>query len=215
VRDLNDKERANFAALPFDPEELQRDTLVGALPGEEGWSPLERIGGRPSADFNGVWGGYTGVGSKTVIPAEAPAKVSFRPVADQDPAKLGPLLERWVRDYLSAHVRTGVRSFGGVKPALTPLDHPASRAAARAVARAFGKQPLFNREGGSGLGRALSGALDADCVYLGVMLPSDRIHAPNERLLLANYYRGVRAAAYTFEELARPEVVAALRAWRR
>jgi acetylornithine deacetylase/succinyl-diaminopimelate desuccinylase-like protein len=98
-----------------------------------------------------------------VIPAEAHAKVSFRLVADQDPARL---------------------------------------------------EPLFNREGGSGPERALSDALGADCVFLGVMLPSDRIHAPDERLLLANYFRGVRAAAYTFEELARPEVVAALRAWR-
>ena len=78
------------------------------------------------------------------------------------------------------------------------------------MARAFGKQPLFTREGGSGPERALSDALGAACVYLGVMLPSDRIHAPNERLLLANYYRGVRAAAYALEELARPEVVAAL-----
>jgi acetylornithine deacetylase/succinyl-diaminopimelate desuccinylase-like protein len=214
VRDLDDEERANFAALPFDPRTLRRDTGVGALPGEEGFSPLERVGGRPAADVNGVWGGYTGVGSKTVIPAEAHAKVSFRLVADQDPAKLGPLFERWVRDHLPAHVQAGVRSFGGVRPSLTPLDHPANRATARAVARAFGKEPLFNREGGSGPERALSDALGADCVYLGVMLPEDRIHAPNERLLLANYYRGVCAAAYTLEELARPEVVAALHAWR-
>jgi len=214
VRDLDDEERANFAALPFDPRTFERDTGVGALPGEAGWSPLERIGGRPAADVNGVWGGYTGVGSKTVIPAEAHAKVSFRLVADQDPARLGPLFERWVHDNLPAHVQVGIRCYGGVKPCLTPLDHPANRAAARAVARAFGKEPLFNREGGSGPERALSDALGADCVYLGVMLPSDRIHAPNERLLLANYYRGVRSAAYTFEELARPEVVAALRAWR-
>jgi acetylornithine deacetylase/succinyl-diaminopimelate desuccinylase-like protein len=121
---------------PFDLDQSEHDA-------EEGWSPLERIGGRPSADVNGVWGGHTGVGSRTVIPAEAPAKVSFRLVADQDPAKLGPLFERWVRDHLSAH------------------------------------------------------------------------HAPNQRLLPANYHRGVRAAAYTFEELARPEVMAALRAWRR
>jgi acetylornithine deacetylase/succinyl-diaminopimelate desuccinylase-like protein len=79
------------------------------------------------------------------------------------------------------------------------------------VARAFGKEPLFYREGGSGPERALSDALGAACVYVGVMLPDDRIHAPNERLLLANYYRGVRAAAYAFEEFARPEVAAALR----
>ena len=212
VVELTDEERANFAALPFDPEELKAVTGVGALVGEAGFTPLERMSGRPTADVNGIWGGFTGVGSKTIIPAEAHAKVSFRLVADQDPAKLEPLFERWVRDKVPAHVEVTVRSFGGVKPARTPLDHPGNRAVAKAVARAFGKEPLFTREGGSGPERALSDALGAACVYLGVMLPEDRIHAPNERLLLANYYRGVRAAAYALEELAQPEVAAALRA---
>jgi len=208
---LTDEERANFAAVPFDPERFKAVAGVGALPGEEGFTPLERMSGRPTADINGIWGGFTGVGSKTIIPAEAHAKVSFRLVADQEPARLVALFERWVRDRAPAHVQVAVRSFGGVRPALTPLDHPGNRAAARAVARAFGKEPLFNREGGSGPERALSDALGAACVYLGVMLPEDRIHAPNERLLLANYYRGVRAAAYALEEFARPEVAAALR----
>ena len=211
VVDLTDEERANLAAVPFDPEQLQAVTGVGALPGEQGYTHLERMSARPTADVNGIWGGFTGVGPKTVIPAEAHAKVSFRLVADQDPAKLEPLFERWVRDRAPAHAEVSVRSFGGVKPAMTPLDHPGNRAAARAVARAFGKEPLLVREGGSGPERALTDALGAACVYLGVMLPGDRIHAPNERLLLANYYRGVRAAAYTFEELARPEVAEALR----
>ena len=211
VVDLTEEERANFADVPFDPEQLKAVTGVGALPGEEGFSPLERMSGRPTADVNGIWGGFTGVGAKTIIPATAHAKVSFRLVADQEPARLEPLFERWVRERVPGHVEVAVRAFGGVKPALTPLDHPGNRAAAEAVARAFGKRPLFTREGGSGPERALSDALGAACVYLGVMLPSDRIHAPNERLLLANYYRGVRAAAYAFEEFARPEVASALR----
>jgi acetylornithine deacetylase/succinyl-diaminopimelate desuccinylase-like protein len=211
VVDLTDEERANFAALPFDPEQLKAVTGVGDLPGEAGFSPQERMSGRPTADVNGIWGGFTGVGSKTIIPATAHAKVSFRLVADQDPARLEPLFERWVRERVPDHVEVTVSSFGGVRPSMTPLDHPGNRAAARAVARAFGKEPLFNREGGSGPERALSDALGAACVYIGVMLPTDRIHAPNERLLLANYYRGVRAAAYAFEEFAQPEVAAALR----
>jgi acetylornithine deacetylase/succinyl-diaminopimelate desuccinylase-like protein len=210
VVDLTDEERANFADLPFDPERLKAIAGVGALPGEAGYSPLERMSARPTADINGIWGGFTRVGSKTIIPAEAHAKVSFRLVADQEPARLEPLFERWVRDRAPGHVEVSVRSFGGVKPALTPLDHPGNRAAAKAVARAFGKEPLFYREGGSGPERALTDALGAACVYVGVMLPSDRIHAPNERLLLANYYRGVKAAAYAFEEFARPEVATAL-----
>jgi acetylornithine deacetylase/succinyl-diaminopimelate desuccinylase-like protein len=212
VADLTEEERANMAALPFDADQLKAVTGVAALPGEDGYTPLERMSGRPTADVNGIWGGFSGAGSKTIIPATASAKVSFRLVADQDPARLEPLFERWARDRVPAHVEVSVRSFGGVKPARTPLDHPGNRAAAKAVARAFGKEPLFYREGGSGPERALSDALGAACVYLGVMLPTDRVHAPDERLLLTHYYRGVRAAAYAFEEFARPEVAAALRA---
>jgi acetylornithine deacetylase/succinyl-diaminopimelate desuccinylase-like protein len=211
VVELTEEERANFADLPFDPEQFKAVTGVGDLPGEAGFSPVERMSGRPTADINGIWGGFTGVGTKTIIPATAHAKVSFRLVADQEPARLEPLFERWVRERVPGHVQVAVQAFGGVKPALTRLDHPGNRAAAEAVARAFGKRPLFTREGGSGPERALSDALGAACVYLGVMLPSDRIHAPNERLLLANYYRGVRAAAYAFEEFARPAVASALR----
>jgi acetylornithine deacetylase/succinyl-diaminopimelate desuccinylase-like protein len=108
-----------------------------------------------------------------------------------------------------------VRWQHGVKPSRTPLDHPGNQAASRAVARAWGVEPLFTREGGSGPERALSDALDAACVYLGVMLPEDHIHAPNERLHLGNYFNGVRAAAYAYEEFTRPEVAGALLARRR
>ena len=215
VVDLTEAERAHFAALPFDAEAFMRAAGVRALPGERGWSPLERIGGRPAVDLNGIWGGYTGSGSKTIVPAEAHAKLSFRLVADQDPAKLLPLFERWARDNAPEGAELTIRSFGGVRPCVTPLDHPGNLAAARAIARAWGVQPLFTREGGSGPERALSDALGAACVYIGVMLPEDHIHAPNERLLLANYFRGLRAAAYAYEELARPEVSAALLARRR
>jgi len=214
VLELTDAERAQFAALPFDADAFQRTAGVRALPGERGWSPLERIGGRPSADVCGVWGGYTGVGSKTVIPAEAHAKVSFRLVSDQDPAKLRPLFERWAVDNAPEGAEVAVHWLHGVKPCRTPLDHPGNQAARRAVARAWGIEPLFTREGGSGPERALSDALDASCVYLGVMLPDDHVHAPNERLLLSNYFNGVRAAAYAYEEFTRPEVAGALLARR-
>jgi len=214
VLDLTEAERAQFAALPFDAGAFQRTAGVLALPGERGWSPLERIGGRPSADVCGVWGGYTGIGSKTVIPAEAHAKLSFRLVSDQDPSTLRPLFERWVTENAPEGAEVGVQWLHGVKPCRTPLDHPGNQAAPRAVARAWGIEPLFTREGGSGPERALSDALDASCVYLGVMLPEDHVHAPNERLSLANYFNGVRAAAYAYEEFARPEVAEALLARR-
>ena len=210
VVDLSDQERAQFAALPFDAEAFKRTAGVRALPGERGWTPLERIGGRPSADVCGIWGGYTGVGSKTVIPAEAHAKVSFRLVPDQDPATLRALFERWAAASAPEGADVSVEFLHGVKPCLTPLDHPGNQAARRAVARAWGTDPLFTREGGSGPERALSDALGAACVYLGVMLPDDRIHAPDERLNLANYFNGVRAAAYAYEEFTPPEVAEAL-----
>jgi acetylornithine deacetylase/succinyl-diaminopimelate desuccinylase-like protein len=214
VLDLDDEERSQFAALPFDPEAFKRIAGVRALPGEQGWTPLERIGGRPAADVCGIWSGYTGTGSKTVIPAEAHAKVSFRLVADQDPVKLRPLFQRWVADNAPEGAEVSVQWLHGVKPCLTPLDHPANQAARRAVARAWGIDPLFTRDGGSGPERALSDALAASCVYLGVMLPEDRIHAPDERLHLTNYFNGVRAAAYAYEEFIRPEVASALLAGR-
>jgi acetylornithine deacetylase/succinyl-diaminopimelate desuccinylase-like protein len=214
VIELTPLERAHFAALPFDEGELKATAGVRALPGEAGFSPLERMGGRPTADINGIWSGYTGPGSKTIIPAEAHAKVSFRLVADQDPEKLGPVFEQWVRASAPEGADVSVTYHPGVRPCLTPLDHPANLAAARAVERAFGIAPLFTREGGSGPERALSDALGAPCVYIGVMLPEDRIHAPDERLKLSQYFRGVVAAAYTLEELAAPETAAALLAAR-
>ena len=214
VLDLTETERAQFAALPFDAEAFQRTAGVAALPGERGWSPLERIGGRPSADVCGIWGGYSGPGSKTVIPAEAHAKVSFRLVADQDPAKLRSLFERWAAANVPEGAEVVVRWHHGVRPCRTPLEHPGNQAARRAVARAWGIEPLFTREGGSGPERALSDALGASCVYLGVMLPEDHIHAPNERLSLSNYFNGVRAAAYAYEEFARPDIADALLAGR-
>ena len=208
---LTDAEREQFARLPFDPAWFAGTAGVRELPGEEGWTPLERIWGRPSVDVNGLWSGYTGEGSKTIIPAEAHAKVSFRLVADQDPELLRPRLEAWARDNAPLGSEVSVAWHSGVRPCLTPIDHPANTAAARAIERAFGVAPLFTREGGSGPERALSDALAAPCVYIGVMLPDDRIHAPNERLKLSQYFRGVRAAAYALEEFARPEVASVLR----
>jgi len=215
VVELTAEERRQFAAVPFDPDTYMRTAGVRALTGEADYSPIERVWARPSCDVNGIWGGYTGAGSKTIVPGEAHAKVSFRLVADQDPVKLRPLFERWAVENAPAGGEVTVQYHSGVKPALTPLDHPGNRALSRAIARAFGIEPLFTREGGSGPERELTDTLGADCVYIGVMLPEDHIHAPNERLLLSHYFKGVRAAAYAYEEFARPEIAAALVAGRR
>jgi acetylornithine deacetylase/succinyl-diaminopimelate desuccinylase-like protein len=208
---LSAAEREQFAALPFDQAQFAVAAGgVRALPGEAGYTPLERVWARPSVDVNGLWSGYSGAGSKTIIPAEAHAKVSFRLVADQDPARVARLFERWAVDNAPAGAEVSVTSMGGTRAALTPLDHPANLAAGRAIERAFGKAPLFTREGGSGPERALSDALGAPCVYVGAMLPEDRVHAPNERFKLSQYFAGLRAAVYTLEELGEPRVAAAL-----
>ena len=170
------------------------------------------MSGRPTADVNGIWGGFSGDGTKTIIPATAHAKVSFRLVADQEPARLEPLFERWVRDRVPAHVEVSVRSFGGVKPALHAARPPRQPRRRQGRGQGVRQGPVVLPRGRVGARAGPVRRPRAACVYLGVMLPDGPLHAPNERLLLAHYYRGVRAAAYAFEEFARPEVATALRA---
>jgi acetylornithine deacetylase/succinyl-diaminopimelate desuccinylase-like protein len=202
VAPLTDAERELFAKLPFDEGEFLRTATSRAISGEAGYSTLERIWARPTCEVNGFWGGYTGPGQKTIIPAEAHAKVSFRLVPDQDPDDV----ERLMRDFVEAHRPTGlsveVAFFGGVRPCRTPLDCPELGAVRRAMQRAFGAEILITREGGSGPEADLGEVLAAPVVFLGVGLPDDRIHAPNERVVFPLLLKGAEAAAYLWEELA-------------
>ena len=203
VVELTPAEREKFAKLPFDEQDwLSGAATSGATYGEKGFSTLERLGARPTAEVNGIWGGYTGEGHKTIIPAHAHAKVSFRLVADQDPLDI----QQRFRDYLAAKtpdgIRSGVHFYGpGVRPCLTPIDHPANAAVVRAMERAFEKEILFTREGGSGPEADLADVLGVPVVFLGVSLPDDRFHAPNERAVLPMLYKGAEAAAYLWSEL--------------
>jgi acetylornithine deacetylase/succinyl-diaminopimelate desuccinylase-like protein len=203
VRDLTDRERELMAALPFDEAAWLRDAESSATWGERGYTTLERVGARPTAEVNGVWGGYTGQGQKTIIPAEAHAKVSFRLVADQEPAEVEKAFRAWVDESLPVGLRHELTFFGaGVRPCLTPLDDPSLQAATRAMERAFGGRILYTREGGSGPEADLAEILEAPVVFLGVGLPDDRIHAPNEKVHLPNLLKGAEAAAYLWKELA-------------
>ncbi len=201
---LADRERSLFAKLPFDEERwVQQTALSRAAKGEEGFTTLERLWARPTAEVNGMWGGYTGPGHKTIVPTDAHAKVSFRLVADQEPAQV----QQAVRDYVAGFDRDGIRatvSFSGpgVRPCLTPLDAPALQAATRAMEKAFGKEILYTREGGSGPEADLAEVLEAPVVFVGVGLPDDRIHAPNERVVLPQLLKGAQAAAHLWAELA-------------
>jgi acetylornithine deacetylase/succinyl-diaminopimelate desuccinylase-like protein len=204
VRPLSERERALFAKLPYDEERWLADAHSRAAYGEAGFSTLERVWARPTCEVHGMWGGYTGPGHKTIVPTDAHAKVSFRLVADQDPQAV----RRMMDDYVAAAVPPGVEATvhwfgGGVRPCLTPLDDPALQATTRAMERAFGGEVLYTREGGSGPEADLAEVLDAPVVFLGVGLPGDRIHAPNERVVFPLLLKGAQAAAYLWDELAR------------
>jgi acetylornithine deacetylase/succinyl-diaminopimelate desuccinylase-like protein len=204
VRGLSEEERAGIAAAPFDEREFL--TLAEGAPatvGEAGFSTLERIGARPTLEFNGVWGGYSGPGSKTIVPATAGAKITCRLVADQEP----DVIARAVADAVVAAAPEGVTVEAIVKPGgrpvLTPIDHPAVRAMARAVGAVFGIEPFFLREGGSIPPVAtFSRLLGMPAVLAGFGLPDDRIHAPNEKFSLEMFSLGIRSLAHAWDEIA-------------
>jgi acetylornithine deacetylase/succinyl-diaminopimelate desuccinylase-like protein len=202
---LSPRERELFARLPFDEGRWVTATAhARAAAGERGFSTLERIWARPTAEINGMWGGYTGPGGKTIVPASAHAKLSFRLVSDQRPEEVAGAVRRWVAGLGDVEGLGAEVSFSGpgVRPCLTPLDAPALRAASRAMERAFGREVLYTREGGSGPEADLAAILGAPVVFMGVGLPDDRIHAPNERVVLPMLRAGARAVAYLWDELA-------------
>jgi acetylornithine deacetylase/succinyl-diaminopimelate desuccinylase-like protein len=207
VRPLSDQERKELAKLPFDEAAYRAEIDIDALTGEPGFSPLERLWARPTLDVNGMWSGFQGPGAKTIIPAEAHAKVSCRLVPDQEPARVGELFEDYVRSIAPAGVRVSVQRLHGGRPSITPIDHPATLAAKRALERAFGKEVVFMREGGSiPVVATFDSLLHVPTVLMGVGLPDEHAHAPNERLNLENFYSGILAAAYLWQELAQIKV---------
>jgi acetylornithine deacetylase/succinyl-diaminopimelate desuccinylase-like protein len=204
VAPLSEQERAELAKLPFDEAAYRAAIDVDALTGEPGFSPLERLWARPTLDVNGLWGGFQGPGAKTIIPAEAHAKVSCRLVPNQEPKAIGRLMEDYIRQIAPPGVRVRVQQLHGGRPSLTPIDHPATLAGKRALERAFGAEVVFMREGGSiPVVATFDALLHVPTVLLGVGLPDEHAHAPNERLNLENFYQGILAAAYLWQELAR------------
>ena len=203
VRPLTPSEEESFAALPFDEDEWRDMAGVQALVGEAGRSTLERTWSRPTCDVVGITVGYGGPGIKTIVPASANVKVSFRLVADQSPAVVGRAFEAWVRETVPEWCDVSITWEGpGVAPALTDVNHPAVGALRRAIGTVFGTEPLFTREGGSGPEEALGRVLDAPVLYLGIGLPDDRFHAPNERMVMDMFWKGLLAAGELWHELA-------------
>ncbi len=205
VLQLTDTERELFARVPADDDQFLGVAQSRALHGEAGFTTLERIGARPTAEVNGLGGGYQGAGHKTIVPTHAFAKLSFRLVADQDPKKIVDGVESFV----AAHTPTGIEAElewegNGVRPCLVPLGTPAYTALTDAISAAFdGTEVLPTREGGSGPEAALQAVTGVPLVFLGFMLPDDQIHAPNEKVSVPLLYKGAEAAAHLWSGFAR------------
>jgi acetylornithine deacetylase/succinyl-diaminopimelate desuccinylase-like protein len=203
VRPLDAAERAASARLPFDEDEYMASIGIDALYGEAGYTTLERRGSRPTLDVCGLWGGFQGEGSKTIIPASAHAKVSCRLVPDQDPGRVFAQLRDRVATLAPAGVQVTLTYINGGLPSLTPIDGPATVAAARSIEAVFGAAPLYIREGGSVPVTASFGSiLGLPVVLLGFMNPDCDAHAPNESLLLENWEAGLRTTVRYWAALA-------------
>jgi acetylornithine deacetylase/succinyl-diaminopimelate desuccinylase-like protein len=204
VRALSPEERAEWQKLPFVEKRYRQELGAPKLAGESGYSVLERVWARPTFEVNGLLGGFTGEGSKTVIPAVAMAKVSMRLVPDQDPDAIAGLFEAYLAKVAPKTVKLTLTRMHGGKPWITDYQNPFVRAAARAIEQGFGKTPVFCREGGSiPVVSTFQTELGLPAVLFGVGLPDENAHAPNERLDLANFHNGIVSSAILYAEMRR------------
>ena len=203
VRPLREEERAEFRRLPFDEAAMKKHLGAPRLMGERSYSVLERIWARPTLDVNGLLSGWTGEDSKTIIPATAMAKVSMRLVPNQHPEKIAELFEACVRKITPKTVELKVTRLHGAMPWMTDFDNIYVQAAGRAIEKGFGKRPVYTREGGSiPVVSDFQAALNVPVVLFGFGLPDDNLHAPNEKFNLDNFFNGVLASAFLYQEIA-------------
>ncbi|HYA44100.1 MAG TPA: M20/M25/M40 family metallo-hydrolase [Acidimicrobiales bacterium] len=201
VRELTQEEAEFLAKVPFDARRYRDEAGVAYLEGEAGRSPLERTGARPTAEVVGIHAGYGGPGMKTVVPAVANLKLALRLVPDQRPDEVEEALRAWLRQRVPTGAELSVTRYGGVAALVTPFGHSAVKAVSRALERVWGREVIFTREGGSGPEEALGRLLGAPVIALGVGLPTDNFHAPNERLVLRQLWLGILAAGELLVEL--------------
>jgi acetylornithine deacetylase/succinyl-diaminopimelate desuccinylase-like protein len=204
VAKLSKAERKALNALPWNEKEFRKTVGSPALAGEAGYTIVESLWCRPTLELNGIWGGYLGEGSKTVIPAKAHAKFSTRLVPGQDPVKIAKQVERHVRQLLPKTVKCRFEVLSQSKPWVAPHAHPIFLKAREALERGFRKKAVFIREGGSiPFVTQMHDTFDIPCVLLGFGLPDENAHAPDEHLSLENYYGGIKSVALFYESLAR------------
>jgi len=193
VRPLEAWEREGWAKLPHDEEEYKRELGLNETFGEEGYTTLERAWARPTCDVNGLWGGYQGAGAKTVLPGEASAKVSMRLVADQDAHEIARLFTEHVQSVAPAGVTVEVSDLHGANPVLVDIDNPLAAAAMKAQEDVWGKEPFTIREGGSiPIVGTFAEVLEVPILLIGLGLPDDRLHSPNEKFNISHFYNGMR-----------------------
>jgi len=201
VEELSQVERDMISQIPFDEEKYKASIGVKALFGEKGYSTLERNSCRPSFDICGIWGGYTGEGSKTVLPSKAYAKVSCRLVPHQDHEKISKMFEDYIAKVTPEYVTVQVKPSHGGQGYVCPIDIPAYKAAEKAVGIAFGKKPLAVRRGGSiPIISTFEQILGIKTILMGFGLEQNAIHSPNESCRLDFFYKGIESVAEFYRE---------------
>lgn len=202
VRPLSDEEREAYEALHFDEEALKEELNVPALHGEPGFSYLERTWARPTLEINGMFGGFSGEGIKTVLPAEAGAKITCRLVPDQDPEEIVAKLKAHIEKHQPKGVTVTVSEFDKGKPFITPFDHPAIQAAGRSYEKVYNVPTAYTRGGGSiPIVAAFDEILQLPVVLMGFGLSTENFHAPNEHFHLENFDKGLRVIGDYYYEI--------------
>jgi acetylornithine deacetylase/succinyl-diaminopimelate desuccinylase-like protein len=192
VAELSKVEREKIAAAPFSEEEYKKELDVDALAGEKGYTALEQLGIRPTLDVNGIWGGYTGEGAKTVLPSKAFAKISMRLVPNQNSKEVTQLFIDHFHAIAPPQVKVKVTPHHGGEPAVTPIDSVAYKAAENAYEEGWGKKPIPTRDGGSiPIVALFEKELGLNSILLGLGLDSDAIHSPNESFGVQNFLKGI------------------------
>jgi acetylornithine deacetylase/succinyl-diaminopimelate desuccinylase-like protein len=203
VAKLSSKERRALNSLPWKEKQFRKTVGAPELCGEKGFTIVERLWCRPTLELNGIWGGYTGEGSKTVIPAKAYAKFSTRLVPNQDPEKIAKLVEKQFRKLLPKTVTCKFAVLSKGKPWAASYSHPIFQQALHALERGFGRKAVFIREGGSiPFVTQMHDTFKIPCVLMGFGLPDENAHAPDEHIALENYFGGIRSVAVFYQELA-------------
>jgi len=201
VAELSATERAEMAKAPFSLDDYKKDLEIEDVQGEKDYSTSERTSIRPTLDVNGIWGGYTGEGAKTVLPSKAFAKISMRLVPNQVSKEITDLFQKHFESIAPKSVKVVVKPHHGGEPAVTPIDSIAYKAAANAYEKAFGKRPIPTKDGGSiPIVAMFKAELGVETILMGFGLDSDAIHSPNEHYGLFNYYKGIETIPHFYQE---------------